>query len=87
MQGCLGALDKTIINVRIPTTTRSRYHTRKGTTSINYLGVVNQNLQFTYCLSSWEGSAHDNRVLRDALSRLAELVTPLGNYYLCDAGF
>ncbi|CAN1755581.1 hypothetical protein LINPERHAP1_LOCUS5776, partial [Linum perenne] len=43
-KGCLGALDGTIINVRTPTATRSRYRTRKGTTGINCLGVVNQNL-------------------------------------------
>ncbi|CAN1187741.1 Putative nuclease HARBI1, partial [Linum perenne] len=41
---------------------------------INVLAVCNQNLQFTYCLAGWEGSAHDSRVLR-------------GKYYLCDAGY
>ncbi|CAN1335777.1 Protein ALP1-like, partial [Linum perenne] len=41
---------------------------------INVLGVCNPNLEFIYCLSGWEGSAHDGRVLR-------------GLYYLCDAGY
>ena len=27
------------------------------------------NLKFTYVLAGWEGSAHDSRVLNDALSR------------------
>ncbi|CAN1785550.1 hypothetical protein LINPERHAP1_LOCUS16910, partial [Linum perenne] len=36
---------------------------------INVLAACNQNLQFIYCLAGWEGSAHDSKVLRDALSR------------------
>ncbi|CAN1316811.1 Protein ALP1-like [Linum perenne] len=40
-----------------------------------------------YCLAGWEGSAHDGRVLRDALSRPNGLRVPKGSYYLCDAGY
>ncbi|CAN1160539.1 hypothetical protein LINPERHAP2_LOCUS23374, partial [Linum perenne] len=58
-----------------------------GNTSINVLGVCNPNLEFIYCLSGWEGSAHDGRVLRDALSRPNGLNIPKGLYYLCDAGY
>ncbi|CAN1187739.1 hypothetical protein LINPERHAP1_LOCUS27981, partial [Linum perenne] len=46
---------------------------------INVLAVCNQNLQFTYCLAGWEGSAHDSRVLRDALSRAGGFRVPEGN--------
>ncbi|CAN1160132.1 hypothetical protein LINPERPRIM_LOCUS21876 [Linum perenne] len=35
---------------------------------MNVLGVCNPNLEFIYCLAGWEGSAHDGRVVRDALS-------------------
>ncbi|CAN1774595.1 hypothetical protein LINPERHAP1_LOCUS13022 [Linum perenne] len=77
-KGCLGALDGTIVNVRTTVATRSWYHTRKGPTGINCLGVVNQNMQFTYLLAGWEGSAHDSRVLRDALSRTGGLRVPAG---------
>ncbi|CAN1158145.1 Protein ALP1-like [Linum perenne] len=49
-----------------------------------------------YCLAGWEGSAHDARVLRDALARPNGLKVPKGSnltyspqsqYYLCDAGY
>ncbi|CAN1824506.1 Putative nuclease HARBI1, partial [Linum perenne] len=86
-KGCLGALDGTIINVRTRTASQARYRTRKGTTGINCLGVVNQRMQFIYCLAGWEGSAHDSRVLRDALARAGGLRVPQGNYYLCDVGY
>ncbi|CAN1825636.1 Putative nuclease HARBI1, partial [Linum perenne] len=54
---------------------------------INVLGVCNPEGEFIYCLSGWEGSAHDARVLRDALSRPLGLKVPTGSYFLCDAGY
>ncbi|XP_074342840.1 uncharacterized protein LOC141680542 [Apium graveolens] len=44
-------------------------------------------MQFTYVLPGWESSTHDNRVLRDTLSRKKSLKVPQGTYYLCDAGY
>ncbi|CAN1802281.1 hypothetical protein LINPERHAP1_LOCUS23308 [Linum perenne] len=78
LQGCVGALDGTLVSVRTTTATQARYCTRKGTTAINCLGVVNQNMQFIYCLARWEGLAHDSRVLRDAFSRPGGLRVPTG---------
>ncbi|CAN1794375.1 hypothetical protein LINPERHAP1_LOCUS20278, partial [Linum perenne] len=80
-QNCLGAIDGTLINVRTTTESRPRFRTRKGTTAINVLAVWNQNLQFTYCLAGWEGSAHDSRVLRDALSRAGGFRVPEGKTF------
>ncbi|CAN1845078.1 hypothetical protein LINPERHAP1_LOCUS37709 [Linum perenne] len=57
---------------------QARYQNRKGVTAINILGVCNQNLQFVYYLAGWEGSAHDSRVLRDALSRPNGFRVPTG---------
>ncbi|KAG6492126.1 hypothetical protein ZIOFF_047076 [Zingiber officinale] len=68
-QGCLGALDETLIKVTPPTEDKPRYHTRKGCISINVLGICCPNMQLIYVLPSWEGSADDGRVLRDAISR------------------
>ncbi|CAN1126641.1 hypothetical protein LINPERPRIM_LOCUS5851 [Linum perenne] len=48
---------------------QTRYRDRKGNTSINILGVCTPKLEFIYCLSGWERSARDGRVLRDALAR------------------
>ena len=42
------------------------------------LAVVSFDLRFTYMLFSWEGSAHDSRILNDALSRPRGLKIPKG---------
>ncbi|CAN1286945.1 hypothetical protein LINPERPRIM_LOCUS19455 [Linum perenne] len=69
LQNCLGALDGTLITLRVPKERQQRYHTRKGTLVMNVLGVCNSDMEFIYTLAGWEGSAHDGRVLRDALIR------------------
>ncbi|CAN1154240.1 Putative nuclease HARBI1, partial [Linum perenne] len=85
--GCLGALDGMMVSVRPTLATQAKYRNRKGQTAINVLGVVNQRMQFVYCLSGWPGSAHDSRILRDAMARDNSFRVPVGNYYLCDAGY
>ncbi|CAN1248262.1 hypothetical protein LINPERPRIM_LOCUS6666, partial [Linum perenne] len=55
-----------------------RYRNRKGEVSINVLGVCNPSAEFIYYLAGWEGSDHDGRVLRDALSRPNGLKVPKG---------
>ncbi|KAL0312448.1 UNVERIFIED_CONTAM: hypothetical protein Sradi_5644100 [Sesamum radiatum] len=86
-KGCLGALDGTFIDVRVPDHEKGRYRTRKGHVAQNVLGVCNPNMQFIFVLSGWEGSAADSRVLRDAIHRPNGLRVPSGNYYLCDNGY
>ncbi|KAL0295556.1 UNVERIFIED_CONTAM: hypothetical protein Sangu_2507300 [Sesamum angustifolium] len=85
--GCLGALDGTFIDVRVPLHEKGRYRTRKGQVAVNVLGVCNPNMQFIYVLSDWEGSAADSHVLHDAIHRDGGLRVPSGNYYLCDNGY
>ncbi|KAG6481470.1 hypothetical protein ZIOFF_058074 [Zingiber officinale] len=80
-QGCLGALDGTLIKVTPPTEDKPRFRTRKGCISTNVLGVCCPNMQFIYVLPGWEGSAHDGRVLRDAISRPHGLRVPQGQRY------
>ncbi|KAG6503230.1 hypothetical protein ZIOFF_035541 [Zingiber officinale] len=86
-QGCLGALDGTLIKVTPPSEEKSRYRTRKGCISTNVLGVCCPNMEFIYVLPGWEGSAHDGRVLRNAISRPHGLRVPRGYYYLVDSGY
>ncbi|KAH6764517.1 nuclease HARBI1-like protein [Perilla frutescens var. frutescens] len=43
--------------------------------------------KFMYVLSGWEGSAHDSKLLSDALSRTNGLQVPQGKYFLVDCGF
>ncbi|CAA0837915.1 Unknown protein, partial [Striga hermonthica] len=85
--GCLGALNGTYINVRVPSKDRGRYRNRKGQVSVNVLGVCDRNMNFVYMLCGWEGSAADNRVLRDAITRANSLRVPNGQYYLVDGGY
>lgn len=47
----------------------SSYRNRKGQLSQNVLAACNFDLEFIYVLSGWEGSAHDAKVLQDALTR------------------
>ena len=62
----------------MPSEDRARYRTRKGSIAMNVLGVCNPNLEFIYVQPGWEGSAHDGRVLRDAITRPNGLKVPLG---------
>ncbi|KAH6813174.1 nuclease HARBI1-like protein [Perilla frutescens var. frutescens] len=55
--------------------------------SQNVLAARNFDLQFMYVLSGWEGSAHDSKLLSDALSRTNGLQVPQGKYFLVDCGF
>ncbi|KAG6522479.1 hypothetical protein ZIOFF_019619 [Zingiber officinale] len=43
--------------------------------------------KFIYVLPGWEGSAHDGRVLRDAMIRSDGLKVSQGCYYLVDSGY
>nr|XP_004250658.1 protein ALP1-like [Solanum lycopersicum] len=87
LKGCLGALDGTYIPIRVPIQHKPRYRTRKGEITTNVLGVCDRNLNFTYVLPGWEGSAADGHVLRDAIVRRNGLKIHEGNYYLCDGGY
>ncbi|KAL8517412.1 hypothetical protein ACS0TY_015595 [Phlomoides rotata] len=78
-KGCLGALDGTHIDVHVPSIDKERYMNRKGQCSVNVLVVCDINMSFTYVLISWEGSAADSRVLRDAIHREHGLKVPKGN--------
>ncbi|KAL8552100.1 hypothetical protein ACS0TY_000963 [Phlomoides rotata] len=86
-KGCLGALDGTFVNVRVPTIDRGRYRTQKGQIATNVLAVCDTNMWFVYVLPGWESSASDARVLRDSVNRPHGLNVPVGNYYLCDNGY
>ncbi|XP_047940151.1 putative nuclease HARBI1 isoform X2 [Salvia hispanica] len=77
-KGCLGALDGTYINVRVPIADAPRYRNRKGQITTNTLAVCDPQLQFIYVLSGWEGSAGDSRILRDAISSPLGLKVPKG---------
>lgn len=49
------------------------------------LAACDFNMNFTYVLPGWEGSAHDSRVLDDAMGK--GFSVPQGHHYLADAGY
>uniref|UniRef100_A0A2N9IW88 DDE Tnp4 domain-containing protein n=1 Tax=Fagus sylvatica TaxID=28930 RepID=A0A2N9IW88_FAGSY len=53
----------------------------------NVLVAITFDIKFSYVLAGWEGSAHDSRVLNDALNWPRGLQIPEGRYYLGDAGY
>jgi hypothetical protein len=71
-QDCVGALDGTHIHAFVPLAEAIPYRNRKGTLSQNVLGVCTFDLQFCFVYLRWEGSAHDVRVLEDAISHIAK---------------
>ncbi|XLR35924.1 hypothetical protein S83_063824, partial [Arachis hypogaea] len=79
---CLGALDRTYIDVIVPEKGKSRYQTRKSKISTNVLGVCNRDMNFVYVLSGWEGSNSDSTILRDVISCRNNLKIPSGMYFL-----
>ncbi|XP_039122159.1 protein ALP1-like [Dioscorea cayenensis subsp. rotundata] len=85
---CIGLFDGTHIDASVPPQAMPRFRGRKGPTQ-NVLAVVNPDLQFTYVLAGWEGSANDFTVLKDALERPQPEGLKLieGKYYLVDAGY
>ncbi|KAL0303495.1 UNVERIFIED_CONTAM: hypothetical protein Sradi_6217600 [Sesamum radiatum] len=80
-KGCLGALDGTHVDTRVPETDKERYRNRKDQISINVLGVCSTDGKFTYVLSGWKGSAADSRVLRHAITNPHGLKVPIGITY------
>ena len=77
--GLFGALDGTYIKIKVESTDRPRYRSRKNKIAINFLGVCTLEMQFAYVLPGWEGFIADGRVLRDAISRRNDLKIPQGN--------
>ncbi|XP_040963950.1 uncharacterized protein [Gossypium hirsutum] len=84
---CIGALDGTHIRASVPLSMQGRFRSRKGGMTQNVLAAITFDLKFAYVLAGWEGSAHDSRILSDALSRPRGLRIPEGKYYLADAGY
>ncbi|XP_061340027.1 uncharacterized protein LOC133286609 [Gastrolobium bilobum] len=84
---CIGAIDGTHIPAMVRGRDISSYRNRHGKISQNVLAACNFDLEFMYVLSGWEGSAHDSKLLTDALTRRNRLEVPQGKYFLVDLGF
>ena len=81
-------MDGTHIKVTVPTQLKGRYRSRKADIVTNVLGVCAHEMQFIYVLPSWEGSTHDGRVPRDAITRPNGLRIPQGEFgFVNSCGF
>ncbi|KAH6784406.1 hypothetical protein C2S52_009365 [Perilla frutescens var. hirtella] len=73
---CIRAIYGTHIPATITGREVSSFRNRHGMQSQNVLAACNFDLQFMYVLSGWECSAHDSKLLSDALSRTNGLQVP-----------
>jgi len=73
----VGAIDGTYVPANVPVEIQGKFRGRKEGTTQN---VITFDLKFIYVLAGWEGSAHDSRVLGDALSRPSGLKISEGIY-------
>jgi hypothetical protein len=74
----VGAIDGTLVRASIPTEMQGRFRGRKGGMVQNILAAITFDVKFSYVLAGWEESAHDSRVLNDALNRPRGLQIPKG---------
>ncbi|CUS08676.1 unnamed protein product, partial [Tuber aestivum] len=82
---CIGAIDGSLIPIIVSSNQAAAHWTRKGFTAQNAFVACPFDCTIDYVLAGWEGSAHDARVLADAIGKGFEV--PKGKYYLADAGY
>lgn len=87
---CIGALDGSHIPISVCKgeggDDHVAYRNRKAGVSQNVLAVVDFDMNFVFALAGWEGSANDQKVIKDAMQRGA-LKVEAPWYYLADAGY
>ncbi|XP_071928619.1 uncharacterized protein [Coffea arabica] len=83
---CVGAIDGTHVVASVPLEIQGKFRGRKGYPTQNVLAAISFDLKFSYVLAGWEGSAHDSRVLEDALTRPRglQVLQALRNSYSVD---
>uniref|UniRef100_A0A1S4CW74 DDE Tnp4 domain-containing protein n=1 Tax=Nicotiana tabacum TaxID=4097 RepID=A0A1S4CW74_TOBAC len=77
---CIGAIDGTHIRVKVSQCEALRYRGRKDYPTQNVLAACTFDLKFTYVLASWEGTASDSRIMKEALNRQDPLKLPEGAF-------
>ncbi|KAK6161036.1 hypothetical protein DH2020_004417 [Rehmannia glutinosa] len=88
-KGCIGAIDGTHVDVVIPINEQLAYRGRKGDCTQNFMAACSFDMRFTFIWAGWEGTAHDSRILNEAIHRqsLKFPMPPRGKYYVVDAGY
>ncbi|GJX47518.1 hypothetical protein Tco_0272708 [Tanacetum coccineum] len=94
-KGAIGALDGTIYTclMFVPSPHKQNVYKAREREFDCYQNVFSQfvtsNIVFTYIVTGWEGTAHDSRILNEALDDpIYEFpIPPSDKYYLCDAAY
>lgn len=86
---CIGAIDGTHVAACVKPEEILPYIGRDGKPSQNIMVVCSFDMQFTFVLAGWEGSAHDSRIFEEArtTSKFHFPHPPPGKYYVVDAGY
>ncbi|XP_057317266.1 putative nuclease HARBI1 [Hydractinia symbiolongicarpus] len=92
MEGVIGAIDGTHIEISGQSFCNENYINRKGFSSIILQGVCDHNMRFTDCYTGWPGSVHDARVFgnSDLLQRISNdprTMVPNGTFMVGDAAY
>ncbi|XP_020584780.1 uncharacterized protein LOC110027620 [Phalaenopsis equestris] len=69
-KNCIGVIDSTHVDARIPNHENVAYIGRSGSTTLvvqqrttqNVIAICDFNMCFTFVVAGWEGSAHDSRI-------------------------
>ncbi|KAI9119190.1 hypothetical protein K1719_009865 [Acacia pycnantha] len=67
-KNAIGAIDGTHISCVVSESEHDRFVGRKGYPTQNIMAVCDWDMCFTYVLAGWEGTAHDARLFKSALT-------------------
>jgi hypothetical protein len=65
VDGCIGAIDGTLISVEVNQEAKVDFIYRKGDVSINVCAIVDMHGRFTYMEAGKAGACHEMAVLQD----------------------
>ena len=83
---CISALDRTHIHCQVPASKTALFRNCKDFLRQNVLAVYEHDILFHYILPEWEKSAHNARVLGDAIQNKYFQI-PERKYYLADTSY
>ncbi|XP_024966475.1 uncharacterized protein LOC112506566 [Cynara cardunculus var. scolymus] len=82
IKDCIGAIDGTHVRASVREHDQAKYIDRKGYATQNIMVVCDFNMCFTFAWGGWEGTAHDTRILFEALRRIElKFSHPIGGWY------
>ena len=82
-----GAIDGTLINIKVPFKLTKEYNSRKMCTTMILQAVVDNAGKFIDIYTGWPGSVHDSRVLKNSPIFVRKLYPPKDYYLLADSGY